>query len=359
MKKFKYIIVAFLALNGLAGCDESDHDAIDLSADVDILSFKVNGSEAIIDNKALTIELTLPPKTDLTALAPVIEIPEGATIEPATGVEMDFSNSASNPIEYTVYHKNIYNTYKVKVEDLKAKITSFKIGSVAGTINETTKIITIYLPAGTDVSAVFPTILFTKGAEISPSLDEAIDLSQPVVYTLTYAGAEFQYTVNAVVGSAPYTIFDGEDGSNPWWNVGGATVEVVGWLQKDEVNGSNYGATIWRTDENDSWAGGGITFESELDISAYNKISIDINKIIPGTVRLELQCIGKDNAFLAKDYTPNGHWQTLVFDIPEGWTKLKSLLVAPHEVNTHDNPIPTNDNENHRMSWDNVILIPK
>ena len=45
--------------------------------------------------------------------------------------------------------------------------------------------------------------------------------------------------------------------------------------------------------------------------------------------------------------------------IPEGWTKLKSLLVAPHEVNTHDNPIPTNDNENHRMSWDNVILIPK
>lgn len=39
--------------------------------------------------------------------------------------------------------------------------------------------------------------------------------------------------------------------------------------------------------------------------------------------------------------------QTLVFDIPEGWTKLKSLLVAPHEVNTHDNPIPTNDNENH------------
>ena len=68
MKKFKYIIVAFLALNGLAGCDESDHDAVDLSADVDILSFKVNGSEAIIDNKALTIELTLPPKTDLTAL---------------------------------------------------------------------------------------------------------------------------------------------------------------------------------------------------------------------------------------------------------------------------------------------------
>ncbi|KAA6300695.1 MAG: hypothetical protein EZS26_003159 [Candidatus Ordinivivax streblomastigis] len=48
-------------------------------------------------------------------------------------------------------------------------------------------------------------------------------------------------------------IFDGEDSNNPWWNVGGATVEVVDWLQKDVVNGSNYGATIWHVDENDPW----------------------------------------------------------------------------------------------------------
>jgi beta-fructofuranosidase len=31
-------------------------------------------------------------------------------------------------------------------------------------------------------------------------------------------------------------------------------------------------------------------------------------------------------------------------------------LVAPHNVNTGENPLPSNDNENHRMSWDNVSV---
>lgn len=151
--------------------------------------------------------------------------------------------------------------------------------------------------------------------------------------------------------SGQIVIFDGENGQNPWWNVGGATVEVVNWLQKDAVNGSDYGATIWRVDENDTWAGGGITLD--LDISAYNKISVDVLKKISGTVQIELQD-GDARAYLSKDYTPTGSWQTLVFDIPEDWTHLSTLLIALHLVNTTENPIPADDNENHRMSWDNV-----
>ncbi|KAA6300694.1 MAG: hypothetical protein EZS26_003158 [Candidatus Ordinivivax streblomastigis] len=92
-------------------------------------------------------------------------------------------------------------------------------------------------------------------------------------------------------------------------------------------------------------AGGGITFD--LNISAYNKISV------AGTVQIELQD-GEARAYLTTDYTPNGGWQTLVFDLPNDWTHLSALLVAPHLVNTSENPLPTNDNENHRISWDNV-----
>lgn len=149
-------------------------------------------------------------------------------------------------------------------------------------------------------------------------------------------------------------IFDGEDGLNPWWNLGGINVEVVDWLAKDDVNGSDYGATIWRVDDNDPWAGGGI--DLDLNISNYNKLSIDINKRIAGEIQVELQD-GEARAYLKADYTPDGKWQTFTFDLPEDWTHLSTLLVAPHLVNTQENAMPILDNEDHRMSWDNVVVF--
>jgi hypothetical protein len=160
---------------------------------------------------------------------------------------------------------------------------------------------------------------------------------------------------SVVFGQNPSAvIFDGEDGTNPWWGVGGATVEVVNWLQKNGVNTSTYGATIWRNNDNDPWNGGGITLD--LNISAYNKISIDVSKRVSGEVQVELQD-GDARAYLKLPYTPinAGEWQTLLFDLPDGWTPLTALLVAPHNVNTGENPINFDeDNERHRMSWDNV-----
>jgi hypothetical protein len=159
----------------------------------------------------------------------------------------------------------------------------------------------------------------------------------------------------ASVAFSQSVIFDGEDAGNPWWNVGQATVEVVNWLPKDAVNGSDYGATIWLSNGDDEWSGGGVTLNN-LDISGYNKISIDVNKMVDGTVQVELQN-GEARAYLQLPYTAaivdgHGSWQTLVFDIPEDWTTLTALLVAPHLVNTTENPLP--DGEAHRFSWDNV-----
>jgi hypothetical protein len=142
-----------------------------------------------------------------------------------------------------------------------------------------------------------------------------------------------------------YVIFNGEDYTNPWWGVGGVTVEVPDWL--DGSDGNKGAATIWRVNENEAWAGGGITLD--LDISTYNKLSIDINKRVEGEVQIELQD-GEARAYLKLPYTPNGGWQTLVFDLPQGWMHLTALLVAPHNVNTSENPIDFDeDNERHRL----------
>jgi hypothetical protein len=172
-----------------------------------------------------------------------------------------------------------------------------------------------------------------------------------------------------LVSAQSVIIFDGTGASevgyvNPWWGVE-ANVEVVGWLQKDGTNAAdpNFGATIWRDNENPGYTGGGINLN--LDISMYNKISVDISKRVSGNVQVELQDGETKKAYLNVYYDANGSggygtgtWQTLTFDIPDGWSHLTALLVAPHNVNTTDNPINfEGDNERHRMSWDNVIAF--
>ena len=69
-----------------------------------ILSFYIEGLsvDGIINETAKTIKLQFPSGTDVTNLVPVIEVSEGASIDPASGVAQDFSS----PVEYTVTAKN-------------------------------------------------------------------------------------------------------------------------------------------------------------------------------------------------------------------------------------------------------------
>lgn len=69
-----------------------------------ILSFYIDGTayDGIIDETAKTIRLEFPAGFDVTNLVPIIEVTEGASINPASGVAQDFSS----PVEYTVTAKN-------------------------------------------------------------------------------------------------------------------------------------------------------------------------------------------------------------------------------------------------------------
>ena len=69
-----------------------------------ILSFRFDALDAdgIIDEVARKIDFVLPAETDVTQLVPSIEVSEGATVEPASGVAQDFTN----PVTYTVTAQN-------------------------------------------------------------------------------------------------------------------------------------------------------------------------------------------------------------------------------------------------------------
>ena len=69
-----------------------------------ILSFRFDALDesGVIDQIARKISFVLPAGTDVTQLIPTIEVSEGATVDPASGVAQDFTN----PVTYTVTAQN-------------------------------------------------------------------------------------------------------------------------------------------------------------------------------------------------------------------------------------------------------------
>lgn len=71
-----------------------------------ILSFRFDAlgdeGEGAIDEITHKIDFVLPAETDVTQLVPTIEVSEGATVDPASGVAQDFTN----PVTYTVTAQN-------------------------------------------------------------------------------------------------------------------------------------------------------------------------------------------------------------------------------------------------------------
>ena len=193
----KYISLMMIMLSAgcllLTACDDDDRESLDFSQDVNVHEFTINGEQGAIDNEAMTIKVMLPPKSDVTALVPSIKIADQATITPATGEIQNFSGS----VEYKVVNGNLFNTYKVSVEVLNARITKFMLnGRYIGTIDQVNNKITVTIPTTIDLTKLIPTIEYTKGATISPEASKMQDFTNPVIYTLTYMNETFTYEVS-------------------------------------------------------------------------------------------------------------------------------------------------------------------
>ncbi|WP_165750484.1 Ig-like domain-containing protein [Cellulophaga sp. Z1A5H] len=175
----------------------------------DITDFIIDGVDGII--VGTNISVTLPEGTDVTALSPTVTH-TGASINPTSGVAQDFTN----PVEYAVTATDgTTKMYSVTVSLTPAlssdnDITSFVIDGVAGVISGTT--ITVTLPAGTDVSALSPTIDH-EGNSINPASETPQDFTTPVNYTVTAIDSStniYIVTVNleTIANQAPIALAD-------------------------------------------------------------------------------------------------------------------------------------------------------
>ena len=188
-------------------------------ASISAFSLTIGGTvyDGIIDNKANTITVSGVDDSNLssTSFAPDVTLGPGTKVcSPAPGLPQDFSKV----VQYIVAgDENVVSrTYTVSVLNREgklisasgsgggdtpvtpatgAKITAFSVLGVDGVINQSAGTITVTLPAGTNVTAVAPSVTVTAGAVVSPVSGEVVNLTAPVVYTVTLGEDTSSYTV--------------------------------------------------------------------------------------------------------------------------------------------------------------------
>ena len=137
----------------------------------------------------------------VTEMLPTLQISEGASVSPASGVAQDFSE----PVTYTVTAENgTMRQYAVTVNNRPFNseniITSFSIGingeSVVARVDNDSRSIS-FETGSFNISALAPEILISEYASISPASGETVDFTQPVIYTVTAENGEVaEYTVS-------------------------------------------------------------------------------------------------------------------------------------------------------------------
>ncbi len=219
------------------------------------------------------VVLSVPFGTNISALKPSINF-FGASVSPDPALPQDFTS----PVTYTVTAKDgSTQVYTVKVTVLTTStkdITSFVIKNslnpamdwtdVTGVITGTN--IAIELPAGTDVTALKPTVL-QNGNIVNPANEVAKDFTSPQTYTVTAQDGTTQvYTVTATVRTADVYVAGFESNGTKavakYWKNGVATsltdgtqnayafaIQVVGtdvYVAGYESNGTKNVAKLWK-----------------------------------------------------------------------------------------------------------------
>ena len=155
-------------------------------------------------------------------------------------------NGNASLLDYTVTWAAGTDDYPVVSAFVIATgIKSFKIGDVDGVIDQDAKTITVELPAGTDVTALPPTIECYGGAEVSPASDVAQDFTNPVIYTV--AGS-ITYTATVTINIETLLLQGSGTESDPYLIPDAMALSKMSELFNDDAVA--YGDKVWKQTAN-------------------------------------------------------------------------------------------------------------
>ncbi|MCX6877433.1 MAG: autotransporter-associated beta strand repeat-containing protein [Verrucomicrobia bacterium] len=164
-----------------------------------------------------TIRVTVPYALDVTAIAPVVRLPDGASIAPKPEVARDFSK----PQEYTLTFKDGSATiYTVIVNKVAASTDKDMLEFVmpgAGSIPISSTRMGVSMPINTDVTKLAPTLTVSPLAQVVPASGTPRDFTKPQTYTVTAQDGSSQvYTVAVVKSGKPNTFTWGKAETGNW-----------------------------------------------------------------------------------------------------------------------------------------------
>ena len=181
--------------------------------DVLSFSFPEETGEATIDTQNGTVNIEVGVGTDLTALTPTISLIDGASIDPLSDVEQDFSS----PFEYTVTAEDgvtnqVYTVSVTRVLNTETDIISFTIPEQTGpaVIDPNTHTVEIevngFAGETSTRSRLTPTIGLSFGATVNPlsGTNNNFFDGTPSTYTVTAEDGATSQEWQVIVTYAPF-----------------------------------------------------------------------------------------------------------------------------------------------------------
>lgn len=208
-------LMAILSISlSFTACNDEDDP---VPAEALITEFAITNAGAQADERVegvisgFDILVVVPFETDLTALTPDITLSEGASVVPASGTEVDFTDTRS----FVVTNGDESNTYQVTVElaePTAAVITEISFKAVDtdevydGVIDQGERVITVtFNTLQSSMVEIHEIEIIPAGTTYTTTGEEGVmDLTGENSITLSFAGEETVYTIEANITEAGF-----------------------------------------------------------------------------------------------------------------------------------------------------------
>ena len=174
-------------------------------------SIALDNYEGIINLASRSIVVRLPEVYETSAMQVTkLSISDGASCNVKQGETLNLD--AAKVLK--VKNGDVFLNWTLSVLHDEARITSFVINDIyQGTIDQTAKTITVYVPGSIGLTSLVPTIVYSQNASITPATGVAQDFTNPVTYMVKNNSAEATYTVKVIAIDKPKALFIGEPSS--------------------------------------------------------------------------------------------------------------------------------------------------
>ena len=205
------IFCALCIVCGLWSCSDDNVSDLQLSGDCMVESIALDNYEGTINLASRSIVVRLPEVYETSAMQVTkLSISDGASCNVKQGETLNLD--AAKVLK--VKNGDVFLNWTLSVLHDEARITSFVINDIyQGTIDQTAKTITVYVPGSIGVTSLVPTIVYSQNASITPASGVAQDFTNPVTYTVKNNSAEATYTVKVIAIDKPKALFIGEPSS--------------------------------------------------------------------------------------------------------------------------------------------------